>query len=141
MAQYNASHNYVIFTSIAPNVLWTALSGGDQTNDAPLQFTGGFGAPVPVPGPSQTSQITLEKPYDPAADAAILAWSTAYHNGVQVPINVTVVPMTAAGTPRLTEPVVTFLECYRISMSTVAPRKGTAEPTMLTLVLQPTTKV
>ena len=140
MANYNAAHNYAIFASMAPTVLWTSLSGGDQTNDAPLVFPGGFGPPQPVPGPSQTGQITLEKPYDAGADAAVVAWSKLYHEGVQVPVTVTVVPMTAAGTVRAGEPVVYFLECFKISMNTVQPRKGSADPVMLTLTLQPKTR-
>lgn len=140
MANYNASHNYIITMSVAPGVFWTSLSGGDQTNDAQVTFTGGFGPPAVVPGPSQTTPITLEKPYDPVADAVVKAWSDAYHQGIQVPVTVTVIPMSAAGTVRGDEPPVTFLECYRTSLNTVQPRKGAAEPTMLVLNLQPRTR-
>lgn len=140
MATYNASHNYLISASMAPAVYWTSLSGGEFSNDTSSVFTGGFGPPTIVPGPSQTGQITLEKPYDPTEDTAIIAWNAAYHEGIQIPVTVTVIPRTAAGGPRLDEPPLYFLQCYRVSMSLVEPRKGTAEPTMLRLVLHPTTR-
>ena len=132
---FQGSSHYKITVDQWPGVFFTELSGGEENNDTSLQHTGGFGPPQVISAPSTTGQITITKPRDHAVDLPVEAWSKAWHAGVHVPLNVTVVPTTPAGIP--SGPARTYTECARVSLTVQQPSKGSSDAATIVLALQP----
>lgn len=134
MTEKHPQDHYIAYFAEFPQVKFTSVSGGDQTNETNTIHTGG-GGKTNIDGPSTVSEVTLQKPYDHATDVVLNAWSQSWQNGVRRKLTLIVQPVDAAGVPNGEADV--YINCSRSSYSKPDVNKGASDEAMLEITVNP----
>lgn len=136
---FRSSHRQVAFFREFPQISFTSVSGGAESNEVNQVFPGGSNIPVNVEGPTTIEQVTLQKPWDSIKDSPLVTWSRQWSAGIKRPLTLVVQPVSAAGIPD--GAAETYLACSRVSFKRPDVERGGADAGMLEIVVQPTSKV
>jgi len=134
---FHAQHDYVSWFVEFPASKFTSVTGGNITGDNTQQFPGGGGPPKNIDGPTRIGQVTASKPLDHIVDGGLKTWARAWHNGIRVKLTLIKQPVNAAGLPN-GEPV-TYSRCSLVDFAFPDVNKGSAEASVMTIIVQPET--
>jgi len=136
---FRSSHGFIAYFSQFPQIKFTSVAGGGESNEVSQVFPGGSETPVNVEGPTTIEQLTLQKPWDAIRDVPLEAWSRNWSNGIKLPLTLIKQPVNAAGIPDGGPE--TFTGCSRVSFKRPDAERGGSESAMMELVVQPTRKI
>lgn len=135
---FRSQHGFVAYFAQFPNIKFTNVSGGEESNEVNQVFPGGTNVPVNIDGPPTVGQVTATKPWDSISDTALEVWSRNWSAGIKLPLTLIIQPVTAAGIPDGGPE--TYNGCSRVSFKRPDVSRGSAEEAMLEIVVQPTRK-
>lgn len=130
----HSQDEYLAYFAEFPQSKFTSVSGGERTNETSTEHTGG-GGKINIDGPADVSEVTLQKHYDHARDAPLDAWDKAWQNGVRKRLTLIVQPVNSEGIP--VGKADTYINCSRSSYSKPDVSKGSSDPAMLEITVNP----
>lgn len=130
----HSQDEYLVYFSEFSNIKFTEMSGGEATNDTTVQHNGGGDKEV-IEGPSEVSEVTVQKPYDHLTDAPLDQWNRAWQNGVRRKLTLIRQPVNSEGVP--VGEADTYVGCARTSYSKPDVSKGSSDTAMLEISVQP----
>lgn len=134
---FHSQSEYIATFTEWPLSFFTSVSGGEYNREITQRHPGGLsGAPRNIHGPFTISQVVVEKPYELAVDAPLLAWMRAATYGVLLRGTLVKTPVDAAGIPRGLG-VVTYVRCSLVNFVLADVDKESAEAAMIRITVQP----
>lgn len=130
----HSQDEYIAYFVEYPQSKFTSVSGGERTNESNTVHTGG-GGKTNVDGPSDVSEVTLQKPYDHAIDAPLNQWDRLWQNGFRQQLTLIVQPVDSTGIP--VGEADTYTGCSRTGYAKPDIEKGSSEEAMLEVTVNP----